>query len=167
MRLPIILLTAAFSGCAILPPSRHSVEGTYTASNYSGTKVTLTLTRDGTYERWIDFTYGSPFVIELEKGNSKEISGWTNYESGIWQFNDRIVLLSAEDRRMENPASEKADFDYVRKIPVTYKFAQGWSLIYPDGIWALMNKGPNNSTEAKAGKHPPSNQSQAPAVPHL
>lgn len=162
----IALVAVALSGCATLPPSRPSIEGVHTASNYFNTRVTLELKDDGSYTRRIDFAYCSPIVMDLGDGKQASLSGWTNYESGFWKIEDRIVLLDAQDRNMENPNAERADFDLVRKIPMTYQFPHGWVLIYPGEIWTVMKKSPNQRPERNAGAMSVSSSTPGPGVAH-
>jgi hypothetical protein len=143
-----------FSGCAAFPPGRSAVVGTYSASIGFNQGASVSLKPDGTYERSVSLFYCSPLVIETSEGREETFSGWTNTEAGTWEVSDRVVLLKAGDRHLENPNVEKEYFDDVRSYPITYKFPRGWVLVYPQWQCVVMKKEPNQSVQTTPGLRP-------------
>src|SRR5436190_8714661 len=80
-----LVAASLLSGCALLPPSRSSLEGTHTASISFNLGTAVTLNHDGTYRRDVSLFYCSPLVIKSGDGREEEtLDGWTNTETGKW-----------------------------------------------------------------------------------
>jgi len=143
-----MLAVMLLSGCALVPPGRTSLEGEHSASIGFNLGTSVRLNRDGTYRRDVTLFYCSPLVIKSDDGKEEEtLYGWTNTETGTWTISDRVVVLEAGDRKIQNPNVEKEYFDDVRSYPVTYKFPQGWTLVYPCWRCVLMNKKPKQALQ--------------------
>ena len=144
----VMLAVMLLSGCALVPPGRTSLEGEHSASIGFNLGTSVRLNRDGTYRRDVTLFYCSPLVIKSDDGKEEEtLYGWTNTETGTWTISDRVVVLEAGDRKIQNPNVEKEYFDDVRSYPVTYKFPQGWTLVYPCWRCVLMNKKPKQALQ--------------------
>ncbi len=141
LRYFLVFVLPLLGGCAVFPPDRSGLIGTHTASIGFNQSTTVTLKADGTYERSVSLFYCSP--VEFETPDGKEIiDGWTNKETGMWEISDRVVVLTTGEREIENSAVEKKYFDEIRSYPITYKFPQGWLLVYPSWRCVLMKKMP-------------------------
>jgi hypothetical protein len=139
------------SGCALVPPQVASLEGTHSASLGLNFGTSVMLNRDGTYQRTVSLFYCVPLVAVSDEGKKEEsLDGWINTESGTWKISDRVVILEAGDREIQNPNVEKKYFDEVRSYPITYKFPHGWTLIYPSSRCVVMKKRPAEALEPTA-----------------